>query len=929
MAGPKRLFLVDASGYIFRAYYAIRPLSNSKGLPTNALFGFTSMLLKLLKDEKPEMIGIVFDVARKTFRNEKYPEYKANRDEPPPDLIPQFPYFRKIAKALGLAVLELPNYEADDVIGTIARQFEKKYSERGLAGTDSLRPAKWSERFSRAVTDEGLGGRAVSPPAEEAWETVIVTGDKDIMQLVDDKVMIYDSMKDKWIREPEVVEKFGVGPKQVVDILALAGDSSDNIPGVPGVGDKTATKLIQEFGSLENVLKNASQIKGKMGEKLQQFEDQARLCKELATIVTDAPLEYDLKDFKMTEPDRDALRELFEELEFRRFLGELAPQKTLSTKQYRLVLSRQELKELVQGLKSSKGFSFDTETTSLDTMRAKLVGVSLSYTSGEAFYIPIGHSYLGVPEQLPWEEVRTALKPVFEDEALPKYAQNAKYDYEVLLRHGMTVRGLKADTLIASYLLNPDGTHSLDHLAQEHLGHKTTTYKEVVGTGKNEKSFSDVEVEAARDYSCEDADVTYRLIPILLPKLKEEKVDSVFNEIEMPLVTVLAVMERSGVRIDEALLHKVSKEYEYQLKEIESEVHRHAGGAFNLNSPKQLAEVLFEKMKLPAMRKTKTGYSTDVEVLTELAKTYDVPRLLLEYRSLSKLKSTYLDALPKLVNPETGRIHTSFNQTIAATGRLSSSDPNLQNIPIRTDEGKKIRAAFIPSEGCRLLSADYSQIELRILAHMSGDKKLVEAFRHDHDVHTATAAGIFGVTEKHVTPKQRSVGKTVNFAVLYGQGAYGLAQQLDIDVSEAENYIRNYFERFSDVAQYKEKVLAEARKEKIVRTLFGRLRRFPEIESPNGNIRAMTERTAFNTLFQGTAADLIKKAMIAIQRRIEKEFPTAKMLIQVHDELVFDVSDDDVDAFTQVVRSEMEGVADLKVPLKVDVGVGANWGEAH
>jgi len=888
MAAPKRLFLVDASGYIFRAYYAIRPLSNSKGLPTNALFGFTSMLLKLLKDEKPDMIGIVFDVARKTFRNEKYPEYKANRDEPPPDLVPQFPYFRKIVKAMNLPVLELPNYEADDVIGTIAKNFEKK-----------------------------------------GWETVIVTGDKDIMQLVDDKISIYDTMKDKKIREPEVVERFGVGPKLVADILALAGDSSDNIPGVPGIGEKTATKLIQEYGSLENVLENASRVKGKMGEKLVEFADQARLCKELATIVTDVPLQYDLNDFKITEPDPVALKVLFEELEFRKFLSELAPQKTLSKDRYRAILTPAELAEVARELEASAGFAFDTETTSLATMKASLVGVSLSWKKGEAVYIPVGHLYLGAPEQLRWDEVRSALKPVFQNTEIPKYAQNAKYDYEVLLRHGIEVRGLSGDTLIASYLLNPDGTHNLDQLAQEHLEHRTTTYKEVAGTGKNEKNFSEVEVEAARDYSCEDADVTFRLAEILIPRLKEEGVESVFREIEMPLVTVLAKMEMNGVRIDEGRLKATAKEYEKKLREIEGEVHLQAGGEFNLNSPKQLAEVLFEKMKLPVIRKTKTGYSTDVDVLTELAQTHDVAKRLLQYRSLSKLKSTYLDALPALVNRETGRIHTSFNQTIAATGRLSSSDPNLQNIPIRSEEGKKIREAFIPSDGYSLISADYSQIELRILAHLSGDPTLVEAFAKDQDIHRATAAGIFGVPEDQVTGEQRSVGKTVNFAVLYGQGAYSLSQQLGIEVAEAENYIRNYFARFSEVAGYKDKVLEQARREKLVRTLFGRLRRFPDIESSNKMTRAMWERTAFNTVFQGTAADLIKMAMIRIQARIENEFPSSRMLIQVHDELVLEAPEAGATVFSDMVKREMEGVASLKVPLKVDVGLGKNWAEAH
>ncbi|HEX5036715.1 MAG TPA: DNA polymerase I, partial [bacterium] len=566
---------------------------------------------------------------------------------------------------------------------------------------------------------------------------------------------------------------------------------------------------------------------------------------------------------------------------------------------------------------------------SLDTMTAKLVGISISHRIGDASYIPVGHIYLGAPEQLTWSEVKPVLRPVLEDPETPKYAQNAKYDYEVFQRHGVTVQGLQDDTMIASYLLNPDGSHNMDQLAQEHLGHKTTTFKEVVGTGKKEKSFAEVEVDAARDYSCEDADVTYRLRQMLVPKLKPEGVEDLYRNIEMPLVFVLAKMETNGVKVDVPRLRKTSADYEAKLKDIEKSVRAAAGTEFNLNSTKQLGEVLFEKLKLPVIRKTKTGYSTDVDVLTELSRAHEVPKQLLEYRTLSKLKSTYLDALADLVNPETGRVHTSFNQTVAATGRLSSSDPNLQNIPIRSEEGRKIREAFIPEKGNVLLSADYSQIELRILAHMSGDPTLVKAFAEDKDIHAATASGIFGIAEDRLTKEQRGVGKTVNFGILYGQGAFGLSQQLGIEPSEAENYIRNYYAQFASVAAFKEGVLAQARRDKLVRTLYGRLRRFPDIESPNANVRAMWERTAFNTVFQGTAADLIKKAMIAIQNRIEKDFPGAMMLIQVHDELVFEAPEKDIEAFAKMVKEEMEGVADLKVPLKVDVGTGPNWGEAH
>ncbi len=735
---PQRLFLVDASGYIFRAYYAIRPLSNSKGLPTNALYGFTAMLLKLLREEKPDLIGIVFDVARKTFRNEKFPAYKANRSDPPPDLVPQFPYFRKIVRALNLPVLELPNYEADDVIGTIARKFERK-----------------------------------------GWNAVIVTGDKDMMQLVDDETMIYDSMKEKWIRRPEVVEKFGVGPERVADVLALAGDSSDNIPGVPGIGDKTATKLVQEYGPLEEILKQAGAIKGKVGEKLIAFADQARLCKELATIVTDVPLDYDLKDFEIREPDPEVMRDVFGELEFKNILREF-------------------------GLEAAAG---------------------------------------SVPDKSP---VR---------------------DKEIS---------------IGNYLLDPD----------------------------------------------------HRSAPIHDPAALREAVASnglsrVYNDIELPLVPVLETMEKNGVKVDARQLQKSSVEYGERLKELEGAVYREAGEIFNLNSPKQLSQVLFQNLKLPVIRKNKTGYSTDIDVLTELAEKHPVPKLILEYRSLAKLKSTYLDALPALISPDTGRIHTSFNQTVAATGRLSSSNPNLQNIPIRSEEGRKIREAFIGENGCVLLSADYSQIELRVLAHLSKDPILIQAFREDLDVHRATAAGIFNVSEKDVTRDQRAAGKTVNFAVLYGQGAYSLSQQLEVSIEEAENYIRNYFSRYQGVARFKEDVLAQARREKIVRTLYGRLRRCPDIEHKNANLRAFAERTAFNTVLQGTAADLMKIAMIHIHSKLSKDFPASLMILQVHDELVFEVPAGEQDPVSRMVRHEMENAATLDVPLKVDVGAGRNWAEAH
>ncbi|MBI1909588.1 MAG: DNA polymerase I [Deltaproteobacteria bacterium] len=880
------LYLIDASGYIFRAYYAIRPLSNSKGLPTNALYGFTAMLLKLIKEERPDHIACVFDVARKTFRNEKYPAYKANRAEPPPDLVPQFPYFRKIARALNIPVLELANYEADDVIGTVAKKMERR-----------------------------------------KLKTVIVTGDKDLMQLVNEKVVIYDSMKEKRIGIPEVKERFGVLPEQVADVLALAGDSSDNIPGVPGVGEKTAMKLTQEFGSIENLLKNLSKVDGKLKEKLEAHTKEARLFKELATILTDVPIDYDFKDFAVSEPDTKALQELFGELEFHRFLNELAPQQTLSKKGYHLVLRQGEWETLVDNLKNSSGFAFDLETTAVDPMKAHLVGLSFSFKTGEAYYVPVGHTKASL--QLSKTTVFDDLKPVFEDPKIPKYGQNMKYDLTVLKRYGLTVKGVLSDSMIASYLIRPEGNHNLELLAQEYLSHKVTTYKEVVGSGKEEKNFSEVDLASACDYSCEDADVTYRLIQILMPKLKEKNLEQLFRTVEMPLMEVLLVMEMNGIKVDPKALGIISEEYAKKLKALEKQIYKIAGEEFNINSPKQLQTILFEKLKLPPVRKTKTGYSTDAEVLEELARSHELPQHLVVYRFLSKLKSTYIDALPEMIHPETGRIHTSFNQTVAATGRLSSSDPNLQNIPARTEEGKRIREAFVAEKGESLLSADYSQIELRLLAHMSQDKKLLAAFKKDEDIHRLTAAQIFQKALEKVTDEERGAAKTVNFAVIYGQSAYGLSQQLGIKPAEAALYIENYYREYQGVADYKEKVLKEAHKTKMVSTLLGRHRHFPDIESANQNIRQNAERMAFNTIFQGTAADIIKVAMIRIHERLQKEKLVAKLLLQVHDELVFEVPEQEIKKLSTLVKEEMEEATQLSVPLKVDIGVGKNWAEAH
>lgn len=876
------LYLVDGSGYIFRAFYAIRPLSTSKGLPTNAIYGFTNMLLKLLREKKPDHIAVIFDAGRKTFRNDEYPDYKANRLEPPEELVPQFPYFRKVVQALNIPCLEAKNYEADDIIGTLAEAFDK-----------------------------------------EDVETVIVTGDKDLMQLVSDRVTLLDTMKEREVGIKEVEERFGVLPERVPDVLGLAGDSSDNIPGVPGVGEKTAMKLLKEYGSLEGILAHADEIKGKLGEKIRAHTEEARLFQRLATVKRDVPLEYHWDDFRLTEPDREALQKLFKELEFHTLLGELAPQKTLSSKNYHLVTSDKALQDMIANLEACGAYALDTETSSLDAMRAELVGLSFSGREGEAYYVPVGH--VGDVEQLDRDQVIESLRPLLEGERIPQYGQNIKYDMTVLARHGLSLNAVTFDTMIAAYLVNPTGSRSLDALSLEHLGHKTITFKELVGTGKKQKLFSEVPLDQATNYAAEDADVTYRLVVPLKQKLQENNQENLFASIEMPLVGVLTRMELHGVKIDEDCLNKISKEYDAKLKSLSKRIYGEAKEEFNIKSTKQLSKVLFESMGLPIIRRTKTGYSTDTDVLQTLAHQHPIAELLLEYRALSKLKSTYVDALPKLVHPETGRIHTSFNQTIAATGRLSSSDPNLQNIPIRSEEGRRIRDAFVADEGRVLIDADYSQIELRILAHCSQDARLLSAFHQDQDVHAATASGLFDVPEGEVTSEQRAIAKTVNFGVLYGQSAFGLSNQLGIEMSEAQQYIDNFYTTYEGVAAYKEKVLSEAAKAGYVETLFGRRRYFPELSNASPGARANIERMAFNSVFQGTAADIIKKAMIDLDRMLLTEKFSSRLILQVHDELVLEVSQSELADVQQHLVSLMEGAADLSVPLKVDVGSGASW----
>ncbi len=884
-----RLFLIDGSSYVFRAFYAIGRLSTSKGFPTNAIFGFTSMLLKVLREMKPEYVAVVFDVKGPTFRDEIYADYKANRPDMPEGLEPQIPYIKRIIEAYNIPVIEKEGYEADDIIGTIAKEV-----------------------------------------AKQGMDVVIVTGDKDMFQLVDERIRTLDTMRDRSFGPREVVERYGINPEEITDVMALMGDSIDNIPGVPGIGEKTAVALIKQYKTLGNLLANREKVsKKKLVEALTRFGEQAKLSKRLATISTDVPLAYGLQDFVFSEPDVERLKEIFRELEFSKFLKEITGE-TLSVEDYYLVTEEDQFSNLVGELKVCRGFSFDFETTSRKPMLAELVGLSFSLKPQQAFYIPLGHRYPGVPRQLDKEFVLGELKPLFADEKLKKYGQNMKYEYVLLKRSGIELRGIACDTMVASYLVNPTKhNHNLEEIAREYLDHRMISYKDVVGSGKKQVTFDQVELNTAKNYSCEDSDVTFLVSHILLPKLEDEGLKDLFDEVEIPLIEVLAPMEMNGVKIDRSLLEEMSKEFEGKIASIADRVYLLAGEQFNINSSQQLAKILFEKLKLPKVKRTKTGVSTDTEVLTKLAQQHDLPGELLAYRSLSKLKSTYIDALPKLINPRTGRVHTSYNQTVTATGRLSSSDPNLQNIPIRSEEGKRIRQAFIPEEGWLMLSADYSQIELRILAHFAGDSTLCEAFHKDEDIHARTASNIFGIPLEDVTPEMRRQAKVINFGIIYGMSAFGLGKELDIEPKVASAYIEGYFQKYQGVKEYIDSSLRESREKGYVTTLLGRRRYLPEINSSNQIARNAAERTAINTPIQGTAADLIKVAMIQIHRRLKDLNLSTKMVMQVHDELVFECPEGELEQASRIIREGMEGVMKCLVPLRVSIACGRNWNEAH
>ena len=894
MSKRKTLYLIDGSSYIFRAFFGVRQqLSTSNGFPTNALYGFINMLQKVIRDEKPDYLVVAFDSPDKTFRHKIYPNYKANRDSPPEELSRQFPYFEPLVKAYGLSSIRRPGFEADDIIGTLA----KKGQQKGL-------------------------------------DIVIVSGDKDMMQLISPHIYMLDTMKNKKFMDKEVVEKFGVHPDKVVEVMGLMGDSSDHIPGVTGVGPKTAAELIRKFGSIESLYKRIDEVEKKnLKEKLERDKENAFMSRELVSIDTEMDLEFNSDLMILGKIDSVKLKKMFEEFEFVSFLEGMQDRTANSLEvdrsEYKTILTEKSFNDLIESLAKKKSFAFDVETTSKRPVWARLVGISFSFNDGNAFYLPLAHRYLGAPEQLEFEVVREKLKQVFEDKSIKKCGHNIKYDLIVMSNEGIALDGVDFDTMIASYLLNPSSRgHGLDALTMEYFGHKNLTYKEMTGTGSKEIGFDEVEVGRATEYAAEDSDMTWRLKGKLQPQLKDSTL-KLYKEIELPLLEVLAEIELNGVYIDRKHLTELSSKIDKKLLRLEKDIYVLADEQFNINSPKQLSVILFEKLKLPVVKKTKTGYSTDVSVLGQLALKHKLPEQVLSYRQLAKLKSTYVDALPGEIFKNTGRVHTSFNQTVAATGRLSSSNPNLQNIPIRSDMGKEIRKAFTAEEDNMLLSADYSQIELRILAHLSKDKALKRAFDKGEDVHARTAADIFGGSIGQVDEKSRRMAKAVNFGIIYGLSAFGLSRQLNISRRDAQDFIDQYFSLYSSVKDFMGNTITEARECGYTLTMFHRRRYLPDLKSDNRQVRESAERIAINSPIQGSAADLIKVAMIRLSRNLKKIKLNSKMILQVHDELLFECPVQEKKEIESLVRKEMEGAYSLSVPLVVDIGWGKNWNEAH
>ncbi len=887
------VFLIDGTNYIYRAFYAIRGLSTLRGFPTNAIYGFTNMLMKLCRDWAPDYIAVAFDKRGPTFRHEAYEQYKANRSAMPEELRPQIDPIKDMVRGFSITVIEEDGVEADDIIGTMARKCEK-------AG----------------------------------MRVVIASGDKDLMQLVSEKVLMVDTMKDISYDVEGVIGRFGVGPDRVTDILGLAGDTSDNIPGIPGVGEKTALKLITRFGSLEAVLENAEKVTGRgLSEKLKEFAGQARMSKDLVTIRTDVNIPFELEDLRFKAPDADVLKGMFRQFEFPGLIarmGEPEDVRDADEANCRLITDPEELASTLDELRAVGEFSFDLHFISDERTGNEILGVALSCGPGRACYIPMGHTGEGVSDQLDREMVLASLGELLSSDSVKKYGHNIKAAIMAFRRRGIQLGGEISDVMLAAYVLDPSRRgYELPDLVREQYGVNISSMKDLTGSGLKAVSADSLSVDAMARYACRRVEFILSLVPFLSSRMDDAGLSELFRDVEMPLIRVLASMEERGVLLDLDLLAHMSGQLKQLLEISEAKIYRLAGEQFNINSPKQLQAVLFEKLGLPRGRKTKAGYSTDVDVLTNLGRSYELPAEILAYRSLSKLKSTYIDALPLLVHPETGRVHTSYNQTVTATGRLSSSNPNLQNIPVRTTEGKRIRQAFIVPAGYRVVSADYSQIELRILAHLSGDELLIEAFREGDDIHTKTASDIFGVFPGMVSEDMRRQAKVINFGVIYGMSPFGLSRELNISQKRAQDYIESYFSRFSGVRSFIDETLEGARRQGFVTTLMNRRRYLPEINDSNAQVRQFAERMAVNTPIQGTAADLIKVAMLRIEEKIENLNLSARMIMQVHDELVFEVPTAEVEEVMSLVIREMEEVISLQVPLKVEIASGKNWDEAH
>ncbi len=902
-----QLILVDGSSYLFRAFHAMSKsgLTNSKGEPTGAVFGVINMLRRLRSQYPQAHIAVVFDAKGKTFRHALFPEYKSHRPPMAEELQVQIEPIHAIIKAMGLPLICVTGVEADDVIGTLATQ-----------------------------------------ASANKMDTLISTGDKDLTQLVNPHVTLVNTMTDTVLDRQGVIDKMGVPPERVIDLLTLTGDTADNIPGVSGVGEKTALKWLAQYDSLQGIVEHASEITGKVGEKLRAALPDLPLYKELVTIKCDVPLEVTAEQLSATAPDLPALRDWYTRMEFKSWLTDVqnkekvtqdnVTEKIISevtaSAHYTTVLQQQELDHWLARLQQAELISFDTETTSLDYMQAEIVGLSFAINVHEAAYVPLAHDYVSAPPQLRRAQVLAQLKPLLEDPTRAKVGQNLKYDMHVLANYGIVLRGIQHDTMLESYVLDSTASrHDMDTLALKHLGYKTTSFEDVAGKGAKQIGFAQVEIATATQYAAEDADITLRLHQLLWPRLQQQtRLKTVYETMEMPLVPVLARMEHCGVLIDADKLHKQSRELEHKLLELEKRAHEEAGQHFNLGSPKQIQQILFEKMGLPVVEKTPTGQpSTGESVLQELAYSYALPKIILEYRGLSKLKSTYTDTLPLMIDANTQRVHTSYHQAVAATGRLSSSDPNLQNIPIRSEEGRRIRQAFIAPPGYKLVAADYSQIELRIMAHLSGDAGLCNAFAQGLDIHRATAAEVFAVPADHVSNEQRRSAKAINFGLIYGMSAFGLARQLNVERGVAQSYIDLYFSRYPGVKVYMDRTRQLAREQGYVETVFGRRLYLPEIKAANAQRRQYAERTAINAPMQGTAADIIKHAMIALDQYIQSNKLNVNMIMQVHDELVFEIPAASVEKIISIIRAAMTNAADLRVPLVVDIGVGENWEAAH